>query len=225
MRRCLTISDNAHLTYMLSMQGCNTLEALLFDLGGVLLDFRGVESVHALSRGQVSAEQFSAFWSQSRWAERLHCGRCTPEEFAAGAVGEFALAIDPADFLLEFRTWLRGPYPGAFELLAELRGRFQLACLSNTNALDVRRMRDELKLDHRFDYCFFSNEMGVRKPSRYCYRMVLERLRTAPERVAFFDDSAEYVKGAIDAGLIAYQCDGIVGLRQTLRALGVIEAG
>jgi hypothetical protein len=36
-------------------------------------------------------------------------------------VQEFALGVTPAAFLAEFQTWLRGPYPGAFELLRTLR--------------------------------------------------------------------------------------------------------
>ena len=58
------------------------IRALVFDLGGVLIDFGGVESVHALSEGRVGPEEFSRFWSESVWADRLYRGVSAPDEFA-----------------------------------------------------------------------------------------------------------------------------------------------
>ena len=101
-----------------------------------------------------------------------------------------------------------------------------MACLSNTNCLDVARFRDELELDRRFDRCFFSNEIGLRKPSPACFAHVLQRLgRSAePSRVAFFDDSAACVEGARDAGMRAYRATSIASLRGHLESLGVVGA-
>jgi putative hydrolase of the HAD superfamily len=118
-----------------------TIRALVFDLAGVLLDFGGLESLRDLSGGRVGEEEFARFWSRSGWADRLYRGQCSPEAFAAGAVEEFSLAVTPAEFLAAFQTWLHGPYPGAFELIRTLRPHYQVACLSNTNVLDVRRFR------------------------------------------------------------------------------------
>jgi len=200
------------------------VRALVFDLAGVLLDFGGIESLDELSGGRISAEAFGRFWSRSPWADRLYCGRCSPEEFAAGAVQAFSLPITPPEFLTAFRAWLRGPYPGALDLLRQLRPHYHLACLSNTNALDVRRFREELKLHEQLDQCFFSNEIGLRKPDPNCYRHVLQHLGMRPHEVAFFDDSFECVAGARELGIQAYQCAGIDSLSSTLRQLGTIGA-
>jgi putative hydrolase of the HAD superfamily len=196
---------------------------LVFDLAGVLLDFRGVESLHALSDGRIGVDAFGRFWSHSPWADALYCGRCSPDAFAAGAVDEFALSVSPAEFLTAFRAWLQGPYTGAFELLRGLRPRYQLACLSNTNELDVVRFREELQLDDVFDRCFFSNEIGLRKPDAACYRHVVDALGVRAEDVLFFDDSRECIEGAREAGLQAYQTVGLHALRATLRRVGVLS--
>jgi putative hydrolase of the HAD superfamily len=200
------------------------IRALVFDLAGVLLDFGGGESLAALSGGRIGAEEFSRFWSRSPWADALYCGRCSPEAFASGAVQELRLPVTSAEFLAAFRTWLRGPYPGAFELLRELRPHYQLACLSNTNALDVQRFRDELRLHEEFDHCFFSNEIESRKPDPDCFRHVLDHLGLPPEAVAFFDDSSECIAGAHAVGLRAHHCVGIDALCATLRQLGILPA-
>jgi putative hydrolase of the HAD superfamily len=197
--------------------------ALVFDLAGVLLDFGGIESVEELSGGRVGAEDFSRFWSCSPWADGLYRGTCAPQEFAAGAVAEWSLSATPAAFLTAFQAWLRGPYPGAFELLQELRPKYRLACLSNTNVLDVSRFRMELHLHERFDECFFSNEIGLRKPDSDCYRHVLRRLDMAPQDVAFFDDSPACVAGALFVGMSAHHCTGLESLRCTLNQLEILD--
>lgn len=199
------------------------IRALVFDLGGVLLDFRGLESLSELSNGRVGAEEFTRFWSDSRWAGALHRGRCSLDEFAEGAVRELSLSCTPQRFLEAFRGWLHGPYPGAFDLLRELRRRYQVACLSNTNAFDVQRLDDELRLREHFDKCFFSNEIGLRKPDPQCYLHVTEQLGVRPFETAFFDDNQEFVAGASAVGMQAFQCVGFDRLRATLRDLAIVE--
>jgi glucose-1-phosphatase len=196
---------------------------LLFDLAGVLLDFRGIESSWEISDGTVSTQTFGNFWSKSPIADRLYRGQITPEQFAADIVVEWSLKVTPAQFLTSFRQWLAGPYPGAFELLARLRGHHTLACLSNTNILDCARFRSELGLHKRFDYCFFSNEIGLRKPDISCYQHVLKQMAAQKTDVIFFDDNIECVDGARAAGIAAHQCAGVEPLVETLGILGLLD--
>jgi glucose-1-phosphatase len=197
--------------------------AVLFDLADVLLEFRGHESVARFSGGRVGPDEFGKFWA-SPAADAWYKGECSPDTFAAAAVGEMGLMVSPQTFLDEFRTWLRGPYPGAFELVAEVRERVPVGCLSNTNALDVMRFRREFDFARRFDHCFFSNEIGWRKPEPGCYSHVLAHLGLAsdPGRVVFFDDSAACIAGARDAGMLAYQVTGIATTRAHLELLDIL---
>jgi putative hydrolase of the HAD superfamily len=196
---------------------------LLFDLAGVLLDFRGIESTWKLSKGTVSAEQFGRFWSKSPVADRYYRGAISPEQFATQTIGEWSLQVTAAQFLEAFRQWLIGPYEGAFELLAGLRMRHTVACLSNTNVLDCERFRSELGLPARFDHCFFSNEIGLRKPELSCYHYVLQQLNTRAADILFFDDNLECVEGARAAGIAAHQCVGIAPLVDTVTRLGLLD--
>ncbi len=123
-------------------------EALLFDLGGVLLDYAGVEALHALTkerlRGRYSLEEIRRLWPESPSLRRLECGESTLDEFAPAFIAEWGLAIDPVAFLREFGTWSRGPYDGALDLLAALGEDFRLACLTNMNAAYWYRIRDDM---------------------------------------------------------------------------------
>src|ERR1700751_3622936 len=89
-----------------------SVEIVLFDLGGVLLEVGGVGPMRALSRIDT-AEELGARWLGCRWVQQLEAGRCTPEEFAAGVVADWELAVAPADFLATFGAWVNQPFPGA----------------------------------------------------------------------------------------------------------------
>jgi glucose-1-phosphatase len=198
-----------------------TIRALAFDLAGVLLDFGGVESLRKLSDGRIGEEEFFRFWSEAKCAHDLHCGRCTPEHFAWQAVRDLELRVTSERFLAEFQTWLRGPFPGALELLEGLRPQYRVACLSNTDALHVRQFDEQLHLQDWFDECFYSHEIGLRKPDPEAYLHVSKALDIPPNEIAFFDDSVECVNAAIAVGMHGQHCVGFGELQIRLSELGI----
>jgi glucose-1-phosphatase len=200
-----------------------TLRGLVFDLAGVLLDFGGVESVYKMSDRRIGEKEFFRFWSEAKCAQDLHRGRCTPEAFARHAVRELGLPVTSERFLAEYQTWLRGPYPGALELLEELRPQYRVACLSNTDALNVQRFDEELHLQDWFDECFYSNEIGLRKPDAEAYLHVSQALDVAPNEIAFFDDSLECVNGAMAVGMQAQHVTGFGDLQMRLHQMGMLD--
>ncbi len=198
-----------------------SVRALVFDLAGVLLEFGGPEYVYAKSNGRVDEDAYFRFWSEAKCAHDLHCGRTSPEEFAREAVREFGLTVTPETFLADYKTWFRGPYAGALELVERLRPRYRVACLSNANVLDVTRFKEETQLQRRFDECFYSNELGLRKPDPAAYLHVCKVLALAPGEIAFFDDSLENVKGAIAVGMHGHHVQGFADLTVVLGRLGI----
>jgi HAD superfamily hydrolase (TIGR01509 family) len=198
-------------------------EVLLFDLGGVLLDYAGVESLHALIKGRHTLAEIRRLWPDSPSLSRVERGESTLEEFAPAFVAEWGLAIDPVAFLSEFRTWTRGPYDGALDLLAGLGENFRLACLTNMNAAYWHRIRDDMGLGRHFDRCFASHEIGLLKPDRRIYEHVVAQLESRPEAIAFFDDTVKNVEAARNFGFDAHHVEGLEALKEKLRDLGVIE--
>ena len=199
-----------------------TIRALVFDLAGVLLDFGGPESVYKMSDRRIGEKEFFRFWSEAKCAHDLHCGRCTPEAFARHAVRELGLPVTSERFLAEYQTWLRGPYPGALELLERLRPQYRVACLSNTDELNVRKFDEELHLQNWFDECFYSNEIGSRKPDPQAYLHVSKALDVPPSEIAFFDDAMTCVDGAIAVGMHGQHVTGFGDLQIRLNQMGIL---
>jgi glucose-1-phosphatase len=160
-------------------------------------------------------------WLRSTAVRRFESGRARPEEFADEIVREFSLRVTPAEFLAHFAQWPKRPFPGAIELLGELRARFRLGCLSNCNELHWPRFLGEMGLDAVFDRHFSSHELGLLKPDRDVFDRVVADLGCEPERILFLDDNAINVDAARSAGLHGELVRGPEGVREALRRRGI----
>ncbi len=195
---------------------------LLFDLGGVLVDAAGLRVLPRLLREPMPAAALRAKWMASPAVLRFEAGRCTPDEFAAAFVAEWGLDLEPSEFLVRFRAWVLGPYPGIPQLLATLRSRYTLACLSNTNVVHWEKVLGIGGLAQAFEHRFVSHEIGVMKPDPEIYAHAVRGLGCAPREIAFFDDGQENVDAAAAAGLSAHLTVGPDRLRGVLKQLGAL---
>jgi len=174
---------------------------VLLDLGGVLFDYSSDGALEQMRGASFPEAELEDFWLKSHWAALIATGRCTPIEFALGAIDELRLDTTAGDFLSEFQTWLRGYLPGAESLLCDLAKSVRLSCFSNTNEIDAARFRSEFGVERHFEICFFSNEMGLRKPNQEAFCYVLDALQITASDVLFLDDTPECVEGARKSGI------------------------
>ncbi|WP_197357047.1 HAD family hydrolase, partial [Streptomyces clavuligerus] len=100
--------------------------------------------------------------------------------------------------------WFRGRRANA-PFLAELRALrargYRLALLTNNVREWEPLWRAQLPVDELFEVVVDSHREGVRKPDPAIYRILLDRLGTAPERVLFVDDTEENCAAATALGI------------------------
>jgi len=126
---------------------------VLFDLGGVLVRLGGVVAMQRLA-GMTTEEEVWRRWLTCPWVRRFERGKCGPDEFATGLVAEWGLPIEPDGFLTQFRTWPEALFPGAGELVNEVRSQIPVGCLSNTNIVHWADQDSLWGLGKMFDVCF-----------------------------------------------------------------------
>ncbi len=201
---------------------------VLFDLGGVLIRVGGVGPMRELS-GIESDEELWSRWLGCPWVRRLEAGQCGGEEFAAGVVAEWGLTVSPDDFLSGFVAWQGGPYPGAEELVGQVkaggrdgRGGVGVGCLSNTNAVQWGAHFERLPLVDAFEYRFLSFELGLVKPDSEIFEAVAARLPVSAAQVLFLDDNAVNVEAATAGGFRARRVQGPDEARRALVEVGVL---
>ena len=192
------------------------IEILLFDLGGVLVEFSGVRDLAVLLQGRSSESEIIEQMSRYLPSEQFGLGKLSPEDFGNRFVKDWNLDLPPEDFLREYQSWSRCLYPGAVELLTLLRPRFRLAALSNSNELHWERNTNELGVTALFEVAISSHQVGLQKPDPQMYLTALERLGASPDRVMFFDDVPANVSAASALGIRAFQVEGVEGVRSCL---------
>ena len=197
------------------------IDAVIFDLGGVLASFGGVGPMRDLA-GVDSDDEVWRRWLTCRWVRRFERGACSPEDFAAGVVSDWALPITPEAFLDGFRTWLAGPFPGAEDLVRAVRKRVPVGCLSNTNSVHWDKSVSQWALVDLFDFRFLSFQLGLLKPDREVFDYVTRAVDTEPERLLVLDDNPLNVEGARSAGFQAAQVRGIEEAKKALVEAGVL---
>jgi len=194
----------------------SSIDVLLFDLGGVFVEFSGVQGLAVLLQGRLSESEILEKMSHYLPMEQFGLGKLSREEFGNRFVKAWNLELPAEDFLREFQSWSKRLYPGAVELLTLLRPRFRLAALSNSNELHWERNANDLGVNDLFEVAISSHQVGLYKPDPQIYLIALDRLGVSPERVMYFDDGLAYDTAASALGIRAFQAEGVEGVRSRL---------
>ena len=192
----------------LSMAGAAGVDAVLLDLGNVLvpIDFGRVFAHWGRVDG-VAVERPPRALELGRALPRL---RARPHRrgrvLRAPARPRLGLTQPDADMLAGWNAVFLEPHPDAAGLVEELSRRYPLYLFSNTNRAHQAWFTPRLEsMLARFTDIYTSCDIGHRKPDVEAFRHVAGRMGVAPERIVFFDDMAENVEGARRAGLQAFQ--------------------
>jgi putative hydrolase of the HAD superfamily len=172
---------------------------LFFDLGGVLIETCGYEQLRKRDLAAASGQDLRTRWLLSPAVAAFERGAIPARTFAEQVTAEFGLALPPDRFLEAFRGWVKDFYPGARELVARLRKRYRVGCLSNCNELHWQ----EAWAGH-FDYPLASHRIGVVKPDPAAFLKMGEVSGCPMEAIYFFDDSQVNVTAARALGVRAF---------------------
>lgn len=179
---------------------------LLFDLGGVLLENGTFDALNRLMPRPLALPALRQRWLDSRAIRRFESGRAAPAEFFRDFIAEWELRLTPDQFRAEFLSWPSRFFDGAEAMLARLRKRHPIACLSNSNELHWAKFG---AFDGYFDRTFSSHLIGMMKPDAELFEYVIAALDRAPGQIVFFDDSEANVEMAARLGMHAHRVEGI----------------
>jgi putative hydrolase of the HAD superfamily len=197
-----------------------TVDVVLFDLGGVLVDIGGIGDLGVFA-GESSEDELWRRWLECPWVRRFERGHCDADSFSRGVVDSWSMSIEPEVFLEAFASWPRGLLPGARELVRSISTASRVGCLSNTNALHADRHWTEFGIADLFEDRFLSHEMGLVKPDLAAFEYVIEALGCPAQRILFLDDNQINVEGARAAGLRSERTQGIDEARSILASIGL----
>lgn len=191
-------------------------KALVFDLGGVLVELAAIDEVLGIAIDREGQKALWRYWLTSPVVRRFETGQSSLDEFIDDLTADLNLTACKEHLLRNHRGWTKRAYPGVHELLNRLHGKYILASLSNNNPVHWPIMMNEFALEKHFDYHFPSHKTGLIKPDQAAYRNVIETLAVAPEQILFVDDNSLNVEAATEAGMQAHLTKGFDELKALL---------
>jgi putative hydrolase of the HAD superfamily len=198
-------------------------DALLFDLGGVVLDidFNKTLACWAAHAGCGPADLVARFGRDELY--RLHeQGGISDAEFFEGLRQMLGIRLSDPQFLEGWNAIFAGEIPGIVTLLARAAKRLPLYAFSNTNTAHVEHFsRAYANVLGHFREIFLSSSIGLRKPDAGAYDHVVKAIGMPAHRIVFFDDLAENIEGARARGLMAVHVTSPDDVADALAALGI----
>lgn len=201
-----------------------TIETVIFDLGGVLIDWNPEYVFREIFEEESQMRWFFDEVCTHEWNIRQDAGRPLKEatEEKVREFPEYEEAIRA--FYGRWEEMLGGPITGSVGILEQIHagGRHRLYALTNWSHETfpvARQYFDFLKL---FEGIVVSGEEKLIKPDPRIYQRLLGRYAIAPETALFIDDNAHNVESARRLGLHSIHFQGAERLKGQLKEMGVL---
>jgi 2-haloacid dehalogenase len=196
---------------------------IVYDLGGVLIDWNPRHLYRKLFEDEAAMEWFLAEVCHAAWNEEQDRGR----SFAAGV--EEAAARHPeyrpliAAYFERWAEMLAGEMDGAVAILAELRDAgYELHALTNWSAETFPFARERFAFLDWFQTILVSADVGLIKPDPAIFQRLLGRIGRTPAECLYIDDNARNVAAAAALGFDAIAFLSAAQLRDALRRRGLL---
>lgn len=196
--------------------------ALLFDLGGVLIDWNP-RHLYRQVYGDAETEFFLRNVCTPEWNLALDGGRSFAEAIREKQASwpDYREAIEW--WWSRWEEMLNGPVPGAVDLLTELKDLGQpLYALTNWSAETFPMARKHYPFLDWFQEIVVSGREGLVKPDPAIYKVAAERCGIPMAGTVFIDDATANVNAAKELGFDAIRFTGTGALRRELVARGYL---
>jgi 2-haloacid dehalogenase len=199
------------------------IEAVVFDIGGVLLDWNPRHLYRKLFRDEQAMERFLDEICTLEWHDAHDRG--VPFDRSCAELA--ALHPDYSDLIWAWaersEEMVAGALPDTVELLRALKDR-SVPCyaLTNMEAETYPLRRERFDFLNWFDGTVVSAFEGIAKPDLEIFGRLLERFSLLAGTTVMIDDSARNVEAAARAGMQAVRFTSADDLRRYLEDHGLL---
>lgn len=201
------------------------IENIIFDLGGVLIDWNPRYLFKKIFSTEEEMEYFLNHVATSEWNAEQDAGRSL-QEGTAWLIERFPQYSDAIRAYYErWEEMLGGEIKATIDIFYRLKGMrtYRLYALTNWSAETFIIARQRFAFLQDFDGIVVSGEEKTRKPFLDIYQRLIDRFQILPERSLFIDDVPENIEGAKQAGLHTCLFVSPDVLEQQLTAMGILK--
>lgn len=188
------------------------IDAIIFDLGGVLLNIDYDRTSDAFK--QLGVHNFNILYSQSSQYplfDDLEIGKITPKEWRQSLRGLTNLTLEDNRIDEAWNAMLLDFPLNRLNLLERLSKHYRIFLFSNTNEVHanayLKYLKNEMGITNfygLFEHAYLSFNCGFRKPHPSSFSYILNKHQLIPDKTLFIDDSIQHIEGAKQAGLLVH---------------------
>ena len=184
---------------------------IVFDLGGVLVDLDFKAAINGLQEAGFAnvKEQLMAF-DRGGIFQKFEVGEITADEFRTAIRENSTVTLTDEEVDGLWNAMLLEIPREKLELILELRGKYMVYLLSNTNSIHWDYVCKNafnyrgFRVEDYFEETFLSYEMHLAKPDKAIFEKVLHDANLLAEETLFIDDSEANCKAAQEVGIHAH---------------------
>jgi FMN phosphatase YigB (HAD superfamily) len=184
-------------------------QAIIFDYGGIFIDIDYDLTITALNK--LTTKDASRLYTKAKQVSifnELETGKISQREFLDFLKYELDIKTSDDEVIKAWNSMLIDIKVERFEFLKELALKKRVFLLSNINQIHedflkdyIAKRRDLSGFYDTFENIYFSHQVGMRKPNKEIFEMVISENNLDPSKTLFLDDSIQHVEGAKLAGL------------------------
>lgn len=179
------------------------VKALLFDLGGVIVNLDYHKTINAFEAlGVTNAEILYNQFSQTEIFDDFETGCLSGKEFINLMKHQISTHSSESEIKKAWNAMILGFEEAKLEQIKRYSEKIPCYLLSNTNEIHLAYIQSLLgkmpfkNLELLFNKCYYSHIMGKRKPHKETFEWVLNDMGYTPEDVLFIEDSPQHIEGA-----------------------------
>jgi 2-haloacid dehalogenase len=202
----------------------NSIKAIIFDFGGVLLNWEPRNLYRRYFPDQPQAmDDFLAKVDFYNWNAQQDKGR----PFAEGIAELSARFPQYADLIQAyFENWeasITGAIEGTVDIFGKLKGKgYRLYGLSNWSAETFPRARQIYHFFDWFDDIILSGDVRLNKPDPAIFNLLLNKIRLSPSECLLIDDSQANIDSAKNLGFVTIHFTSPENLQTELQRLKIL---
>jgi 2-haloacid dehalogenase len=198
------------------------IENIIFDFGGVLVDWNPRHLYKDHFRDEKEMEQFLQNICTDEWNLEQDRGRPLSEGtvLLQKKFPEFHSLIQL--FYDRWETMLKSDIPETVALLRKLKTRYKIYGLTNWSAETISIAYKRFLFFKEFDGIVVSGQEKIIKPNKEIYYLLLDRYHLKAENSIFIDDNIHNIKAAEETGLYTIHFESASQLKTRLSSLNLI---
>jgi len=195
------------------MKTLENIDAVIFDLGGVILNLDYNLTVIEFEKHIEGLDRNVFFGKKEQlpFFSSYEIGKISTEDFIKSFNDYYRKNFSYEDFKSYWNAMILDIPQGRIELIRSLKTQgkkvFLLSNINHLHEIAVEQRFMELgettNFLSLFDKGYYSHHIGLRKPTTEIFDYVMKDQNLTPERTVFIDDSVHHVEGARLVGINA----------------------